>query len=651
MGLVTPMDVLLHLPRKYDDYHLTDDKELFHLEPKKRVVIYGHIVEMPRVQRFGGHMKVTFVISTSCGLDFSVEAWNRSYLVTFLKPGEDYTLVASVDAKRHSLNLINIKKGKIREEDCLVPIYTLPLSFPDKDFRAIVKHCFALVQGAIQNIIPRYLREKYRLLDKEVALWKCHFPQSNEDIRLGMRVLKYEEALLFCLKNRLVKDKNKAVIKTEIPKLNLPEVRSFVRSLPYKLTQDQLNAVKEIIEDMNSDALMTRLLQGDVGSGKTLVACIASFAATTRRQQVALMAPTDALARQHYATFEAILSKHGLKVGLLVGGLSTAERNVIKRDLVLGDIDVLIGTHALFSSDIDYHNLGLVIIDEQHKFGVAQRSNLALKGDEVDVLLLSATPIPRTLSLTLFGELDVSTLSTYPFAKRDVATSIIPKKATLLNPPIQEELSRGGRVYLVCPQIENESEKASSVLHVYDYFAKKYPGKVALLHGRLKDEEKLEAIANFTSGTKPILVSTTVIEVGIDVKDAHVMEIFDPSHYSLSSLHQLRGRIGRDGNPAHCYLVYEGKDEEELDKLNVIVNSDDGFHIAEEDLKRRGPGTFAGTRQSGMPNFAFANLVSDFKMFELARIDAEYVLKHREDHENEDLIERIDIEQDVITLA
>ncbi len=652
MGLRTPMDVLLHLPRRYDSFSYTPLEELKHLSSHQRIVLYGVLPEAIRFRRFGGASRVDFKFSSDTGLDFDVVAWNRTYLTTFLKAGEDYTISATFDEKKHCLNLLNAKKGRIPPEEALVPIYSLPVDFPDKDFRAIVKKAFRSVQGYIQDILPLYLRKKYRLLPKEEALWKCHFPSCPEDIRLGMRVLKYEEALLFCLKNRLVKDKNKAVVKGELHKLDYPRIRDFVHHLPYTLTEDQKQAVKEILADMNSDALMTRLLQGDVGSGKTLVASIALFASNTRGTQGAIMAPTDTLARQHYKNLSALLEPYGLKVGLLVGSLNSKERETIKMDLALGDIDVIVGTHALFSSDISYKNLGLVIIDEQHKFGVAQRTTLANKGDQADVLLLSATPIPRTLSLTLFGELDVSSLSTFPFAKRQVETAIIPKKATLINAPIKEELARGGRVYLVCPQIDYSGEKKdSSVLAIYDYFAKKYPGKVALLHGKMKDEEKIEAIASFTDGSRPILVSTSVIEVGIDVKAAHLMEIFDPSHFSLSSLHQLRGRVGRDGEKARCLLVYDGNDEEEIEKLNVIVQSEDGFHIAEEDLKRRGPGTFAGTRQSGMPNFAFANLVSDFAMFEYARIDAEEVLRRRNEKECAELIERIDVEKDIISLA
>lgn len=652
MGLQTPMDVLLHLPRKYDSFLYSSLDELKTMKPHQRVVLYGSIPEVPRFQRFASISKTTFHFCSDTGLDFDIEAWNQNYLSRFLVVGEFYTLVGAFDPKKHCLNLINIKRGKIPSEEALSPVYSLPNDFPNKDFRKIVQHCFSLVKGYIQEMLPSFLREKYRLLPKEEALWRCHFPRNLEDVRLGMRVLKYEEALCFCLKNRLIKDKNKAIVKQETKPVDIEQVRGFVRALPYTLTNDQKYAIKDILDDMSDESLMTRLLQGDVGSGKTLVAAVALFACFTRGQQGALMAPTDTLARQHFASISSLLSPYGIKVALLVGGQSTKEREAIKTDLVLGEIDVVVGTHALFSEDIIYKDLGLAIIDEQHKFGVAQRTTLSNKGDRADVLLLSATPIPRTLSLTLFGELDVSTLATFPFKARQVTTSIIEKKATLLNLPIKKELEEGGRVYLVCPQIEgSEDKKESSVLTIFDYFSKKYPGKVSLLHGKLKEEEKLEAIASFTSGKTPILVSTSVIEVGIDVKQAHLMEIFDPTHFSLSSLHQLRGRVGRDGKPAYCYLVYQGHDEDELEKLSVLVNSNDGFHIAEEDLKRRGPGTYAGTAQSGMPNFAFANLINDFAMFEAARIDAEEVLKHKSNAECASLIDRIDIDSDTISLA
>ena len=652
MGIETPMDLLLHLPRRYDDYSYSSFEEVRNLKDKKRLVLFGRLAAPARMQRFGRTVKVTFQFCSSTGLDFSVEAWNRSYLMTFLKVGEDYTLVGNVDAKKHCLNLINIKKGKVEGEASLVPIYTLPSDFADKDFRALVRSYLKKMEGKIPNTLPSYLMERYHLLDRQTALAKCHFPASREDVISGMRVLKYEEALLFCLKNRLLKEKNKAVVKQEVPKLDIPKINAFLRAIPYHLTKDQQDAVRQILADMNDDALMTRLLQGDVGSGKTLVATIALFAATSRGQQGALMAPTDTLARQHYENLVPLLTPFGIQVRLLVGALSSRERENLKTELSLGQCDIVIGTHALFSKDIVYHNLGLVIIDEQHKFGVAQRASLASKGDRADVLLLSATPIPRTLSLTLYGELDVSSLSSFPFAKREVETSIIPKKIHAVHDPIKEELSHGGRVYIVCPQIEGDGDnKESSVLAAYAHFAERYPGKVGLLHGKMKEEEKIDAIARFSNGSRPILVSTSVIEVGIDVKQAHLMEIFDPTHFSLSSLHQLRGRVGRDGQPAKCLLVYDGHDEEELEKLQVIVDSEDGFHIAEEDLKRRGPGTFAGTRQSGMPNFAYVNLISDFSMFERARIDAEEILSHLGNTENKALVDRIDIESDAITLA
>ena len=313
----------------------------------------------------------------------------------------------------------------------------------------------------------------------------------------------------------------------------------------------------------------------------------------------------------------------------MVGSLSPEEHRNVREDIEDGTADIVVGTHALFAKKVQYANLGLVLIDEQHKFGVNQRATLVDKGENADLLLMSATPIPRTLSLTLYGDLDVSTLNEFPSKKRQVTTRIVPPKDVATLKRVALSVGSDHRVYIVAPQIENAEEKSSSVLAIYESYSKRFPDLVSLLHGKMSPEEKEEAVERFRSGKTPILISTSVIEVGIDVKQADLMVIYDPTHFALSSLHQLRGRIGRSGEPAECLLVYDGRDEDELDKLNVLVSTEDGFQIAEEDLRRRGPGDIAGIKQSGLPDFLYVNPIEDIRMFECARDDAAKLLKER----------------------
>ncbi|MBO4540671.1 MAG: DEAD/DEAH box helicase, partial [Bacilli bacterium] len=428
------------------------------------------------------------------------------------------------------------------------------------------------------------------------------------------------------------------------------KLNQFVDSLPFSLTRSQRSAIRESLKDMEGDSLMYRLLQGDVGTGKTLVAAILLYANYLRGSQGALMAPTESLANQHFETLKKIFKGTKVQVVLLTGKMDAVEKKFSAIDLADGSADIAVGTHALFSKAISFNGLGLAIIDEQHKFGVNQRTLLAQKGEHADVLLMSATPIPRTLSMTIYGDLDVSTLTEFPSQHRNVKTMIIRPTAAGVSKAVDASLSGNHRVYVVAPQIEMGESKSASVKEVYDLYEKRYPGKVALLHGKMNGEEKEAALLAFRTGLCPILVSTSVIEVGIDVPAANLMLVYDPSHFALSSLHQLRGRIGRDGSKALCLLLYEGNDPDDLDKLKVLEDSEDGFHIAEEDLRRRGPGEVFGYRQSGLPSFAFINIVNDFRVFECARDDASYMLENPDDPSFRSLIRQAQQESDGVGL-
>ena len=639
MGIENYLDVCYHLPRRYDSFLLTPRDRLLHIKDKERVVIHGRIVGRPSTLRFRNMSNTSFYLETDTGIEFKVLAWNRSYLASFLDASSDFTVSGSFDAKRHQLNLLAIKKGVIAPSNALVPVYQLPEGYLPANFRKLVEKSLKECQGAIPNVIPLDLREKYKLIDKEIALNECHFPKSIEDIHDGLRVLKYEESLLFSLKNQIIRNENKALSKAVRRDIDIPRLKEFIYSLPYKLTKSQGIALKEILDDMNDPSLMYRLLQGDVGMGKTLVAALAMYANYTRGEQSALMAPTDTLARQHYENLTKMFASTKVNVVLLVGAMGSAERKEALSSIEFGDADIVVGTHALFGKAVNYANLGLAIIDEQHKFGVNQRTLLAAKGDNADLLLMSATPIPRTLSLSLYGDLDISTLTDFPSGKRDVDTTIVDSSSPSILASVKKAIKENRRVYVVAPQIEEGEEEFSSAKAMYQRFLTAFPGLVTLVHGKMSNEEKEAAMLAFKVGMKPILVATSVIEVGIDVKEANLMIVYDASHFALSSLHQLRGRIGRDGSPSKMLLVYDGDDEDELDKLKVMTDFDDGFRIAEEDLRRRGPGTLAGVRQSGLPDFRFANLVDDFRMFECARNDAAMILADKDNPKYKKLLQ------------
>lgn len=623
MGIHDYFDVLEHLPRDYADFTPTKETELNH---KARLVITGKVAGSATFARHGRVTLIRFPFYSHQGHFFKVIAFNRPYLMKTLVQNEVYTLVGSYDRNKMEVDMVNIVKGEMPEDERIKPVYSLPNSLENYMFIRLVAKAFENTMGEILNVIPMTLKEKYRLLDRYDALRKLHQPTSLDDVYQGLRVLKYEECLLFSLKTQLIREENKVLIKDAKASIELLKINDFVRTLPYKLTHDQVEAVRETVLDMNKPSLMYRLLQGDVGTGKTLVAALALYANYLRGDQGAIMAPTDSLARQHFRTLTELFKNTSVRVGLLVGSFTASEKARVKEDLHNGTNHIAVGTHALFTNDVIYQSLGLAIIDEQHRFGVNQRLSLASKGQHADLLLMSATPIPRTLALTLYGDLDVTTLNAFPMPSRQVTTKVITPESKDIDKYVKDALEKNRRIYVIAPLIEMGENDDYSVEKLFPKYLIKYPGKVGWLHGKLEQDEKELALADFASGRTPILVSTSVIEVGIDVRPAGLMIIYDANRFGLASLHQLRGRIGRDGQPAVCLLAYDGIEPDAEEKLKVLVDSNDGFHIAKEDLKRRGPGEMSGYRQSGLPSFRFVNLINDFKMFEVAREDAKMIL-------------------------
>ena len=644
MGIYSFYDVLNHLPRRYDDYSLTNERGL---EDKERVTIYAKAINNVSLSKSFKKISITsFDVLTDNGTYFKVIAYNRPYLIKMIKVEEYYTIIGVFDKKKNVINLINIVSGKIAKNKALRPLYSLPRDFANKDYINLVNKSLNELKGKIYSLVPYSLMNKYRLINKEEAIKFAHQPRSYNVIHQSLRYLKYEEALCFSLKNQLINESNKSLSKIKKEPIGLESCTPFISSLPYELTEDQIVASSEIIEDMNQSSLMYRLLQGDVGTGKTLVSFIALYANYVRGDQGALMAPTEVLARQHYENAKKLFKDTNIKIALLVGSTPISEKKEIYRDIEQGYYDIIIGTHALFTKSVVYSSLGLVIIDEQHRFGVNQRKALMNKGDHADLLMMSATPIPRSLALSIYGDLSISTLYKFPNIKRDVVTRIINSEDEKIMEIVGKYVDNGRKAYVVAPLIEFSEDGKYSAEKLFARFVLKFGAKVGLLHGKMKQEEKEKVLSDFVFGNIDILVSTQVIEVGIDVKNASCMVIYDANSFGLASLHQLRGRIGRDGFKSVCLLAIS--DMEEKDKLEILVRSNDGFEIAEKDLSIRGPGELVGLKQSGIPDFRYLNLIDDIKIFIAARDDAKMIIKNRDNKEYSYLVNYIlkQIEED-----
>ena len=635
MGIYSYYDVINYLPYRYEDFTYTRERGLV---DKQRVVLYGEIITLPVLNKYSKVQTIKFDLFTENKNYFSCVVFNQTYILKAFKIHDFVTIVGTFNAKNSSLTISKIYKNKI-EENKIKPIYHLPSGISNYLFSNLVKKGLSTLEGKIPSLVPFDYIKKYRLNNKEQSLHFIHFPSNRSDIKQALRYLKYEEALTFSIKNQIIKEENKSLKKIKKEPIDISLCQPFINNLPFLLTNDQINASQEIIEDMNQSTLMYRLLQGDVGSGKTVVAFIAMYANNVRGDQSALLAPTDALARQHYQNALTSFSATKLNIRLLVGSTPKSERELILDELKDGYIDILIGTHAIYSKDVIYSSLGLVIIDEQHRFGVNQRLALLNKGDSADLLMMSATPIPRSLALSIFGDLDISSLYSFPSKKRNVTTEIISSVDEKIFEKVDYYLSINKKIYIVAPLIEYRDDERYSVELLFELYKSRYQDKVGLLHGKMNIEDKKAALNNFYNGLTPILVTTPVIEVGIDVKEASLMIIYDATNFGLASLHQLRGRIGRDGSSSLCLLTYDEEDSDKKQRLEILTKTEDGFAISEEDLKNRGPGELVGIKQSGMPEFHYLNAINDYKIFIVARDDAKVILKNKEKYRY--LIERI----------
>lgn len=643
IGIYDSESLIEYLPYRYEVFNYTDEDTI---KDKDRVVLIGRLVSNPKFIRNSRIDIVSFHFVTRSNNLYLVKAFNQAYINRIINLEDEFTIVGRFNSISKEIVLSTLKKGEIPQEERYRPMYHLPSTISDAVYRNLVKRTLKENANCIKDVVPNSLTTKYHLLSHEKALNMIHFPKNEEELHKALRTLKFEECIEYCMKNRIIRNRNALLTKCNTIQIDTSKINDFIKSLPYKLTEDQTQAIREIVLDMKKEKLMYRLLQGDVGTGKTLVAAIALYANYLRLKQGVLMAPTDALARQHYENIVKLFENYNIHVALVVGSLSKRERNQVIKQIQSGEIDIIVGTHAVFSDAFNYASLGLSVIDEQHRFGVNQRNQLVNKGSEVDLLLMSATPIPRTLSLSIYGDLEVSTLAKFPNNARKVKTIVVSYNSKKITGLIDYCISNNRQVFMVCPKITSEENDESSVKNVFKKYSELYGEKIGLLHGKMKAEDKLNVLEKFKNKDIFVLVATSIVELGIDVKEAMGIVIFSANSFGLASLHQLRGRVGRDGNESYCILVDDERSD--LSRLKFLESCSDGFRIAEEDLRLRGPGDFMGIEQSGFPSFNTLNIVSDFRMFEIARDEVQRILFNLDDEENKMYYDKIQNKLDAV---
>ena len=530
------------------------------------------------------------------------------------------------------------KQGENKNTGKIIPIYPLTYNLSQNTIRKIIETGIKALDNSLEETLPEYLLKEYNLFDINKAINKIHFPDNFEEFKLARKRLVFEELLsmqlaLLNLKQNYAKDIKGIAFDKQV------KMSDVINKLPFKLTSAQIRVLEEIDNDMESEKSMNRLLQGDVGSGKTAVSIIAAFKAVKSGYQAAIMAPTAILASQHLESFKELLDEFDIKCELLVSSITKKKKEKILEDLKNGKIDILIGTHAILEENVMFKNLGLVVTDEQHRFGVRQRNTISEKGENPDVLVMTATPIPRTLALILYGDLDISIIDELPPNRKKIDTFAVTKgMEERVNEFIRRNVKEGRQAYIVCPLVEeNEEMNLKSVIELSEKYKTEVFSnyKVEYLHGKMKAKEKDEIMAQFKEGKIDILISTTVIEVGVDVPNSTIMVIENAERFGLATLHQLRGRVGRGKYKSYCILKYKGSGENTRERMKIMVETNDGFKISEKDLELRGSGEFFGTKQHGIPEFKIANLFQDVEILKSVQSLALKIIQEDENLEKE----------------
>lgn len=615
LNIYNIMDLVSYYPFRYEVLKKTS------LDGEK-VVISGKIVSTPLISYFKKMNKLSFRLDIDNNI-INVVIFNRGFLKNNLNIGRAITVMGKYDREKNTLTASDIRLYDIGNKVTIEPIYHLTKGITNKSLNTIINN--SLDNYNIIDYIPEKLVNKYNFISKEDSIYNMHNPDNTAYLKNSIIRTKYEELFLFMLKINALKFRNNKVSIGYKKDIDRKKIETFISNLPFNLTIDQLKALDEIFSDLESDRRMNRLIQGDVGSGKTIVSIISMYALYLCGYQSALMAPTEVLARQHFENINKLFKDYGINVCLLLGSTKKSEKKKIYEEIENGIFDIIIGTHSLITEDIKYNNLGLVITDEQHRFGVNQRNSLRNKGNIPDVLYMSATPIPRTYALTIYGDMDISIIKTMPSGRKKIITEVFaPDDIKTVLYKIKSELDLGHQIYIVSPLIEgseDESEDINKLEKKFKLAFKNY--NIGVMHGRLNPKEKENIMNEFLDKKIDILISTTVIEVGVDVKNAGMIVIFDAYKFGLATLHQLRGRVGRNDFQSYCILV-SSKDSK---RLEIMKETNDGFVLAEEDLKLRGYGDLFGVKQSGDMTFKLANLTKDYKMLIDAKSDSLEILK------------------------
>ncbi|OUN31772.1 ATP-dependent DNA helicase RecG [Massilimicrobiota sp. An80] len=638
MNITTLEDLIYQYPYRYEVI-----EEKYPTDEDEHLIIEATVISPVKIFFKGKMSRMSFEVEDKYLQHFQVSIFNRHFLRQHLKLGTTITIIGK--CVNHRITASDIKIKPLQDISGIYPVYSLKEGITQKSFRQYVKKALSLLNHEFDDFIPEKYRIQHHLIRKESALYCIHFPENKKDVQEALKYLKYEEFLKFQLTMQLMKQQRTQEM--GIAKdFDVTQLQSLILSLPFALTKDQQTAIKEIVEDLKSPQMMYRFLQGDVGSGKTVVSSVALYANYLAGYQGALMAPTEILATQHYQTLSRFFENTDVRIELLTGSLSLKEKERVYQAIQSGEADIVVGTHALFQKKVVYHNLGFVITDEQHRFGVMQRKALKNKGQQVDFLIMSATPIPRTLAISMYGDMDVSTIKTMPQGRLPVKTQYI--HSSSMKPilkHLKSYLAQGGQCYVICPLVEDsenlEAKSASQIAKAMQkYFQTQY--NVGLLHGQMKEDEKEKVMNGFLNNTIQILVSTTVVEVGVDVKNANMMVIYNAERFGMSQLHQLRGRIGRGQEQAYCYLMSSSSSKEAIERLKHLEKSHDGFEISLYDLKLRGPGEVLGQRQSGLPTFLVADIMKDFPILSIARKDADEIIHdYIQNHEYQGIVCKI----------
>lgn len=622
LGIETVEDLLYHIPRRYID--LTRPTPLAAAVPGQKCAVRALLAAKGREQRIRRGLSLFKLTAVDGPVTLHITFFNAKYTVEALREGEEYIFYGSVTGGFYSRQMDSPQVFRPEEAGTLLPVYSLTQGLSNKMVSRQVTEALNRVEQLPDPLEGSGLPQQYGLLSYSQALLAVHFPPDWQAIETGRNRMVFDELLCLSLCFARMREGRHRL---HVPPMRMQPLTEYYRALPYELTGAQQRAIAEAMSDMCSGTPMNRLVQGDVGSGKTAVAAALCYFAHRNGAQSTLMAPTEILAQQHYNSLAPLLGSLGMQVALLTGSLSPKKKETLKAALAAGEIDLCIGTHALLTDDTAFANLGLVVTDEQHRFGVQQRAALRQKGRDAHVLVMSATPIPRTLAMIVYGDLEISVIDELPAGRRPIRTYLI--DSTIRQRAfgyIKKHLDEGYQAYLVCPAVQSEDEDtaAASLKSAVEYAEELAHGafgdyRVGLLHGKMRPAQKEKVMAEFAAGEIQLLVATTVVEVGVDVPNAVIMMVENAERFGLSQLHQLRGRVGRGQVQSHCILLSDTENPDTLERLRVLCGTNDGFKIAEEDLKQRGPGDFFGERQHGLPEMKIADLAADSRLLQKAR--------------------------------